>query len=524
MFFSDTPPVGISSICGSGALSDLMYVAPPTAFAGNTFTASAPAVHAVSTSVGVSAPGKIGTSSTRHVSIVGTSSAGLTMKRAPASTHARAVSESITVPAPISAASPIRCESVLMICTAFGTVIVISRTLMPPSRIASTAANASSADVARMTGTIPTSRMRSTTDTRRSAFHHPLYLGERRHARVAGRRHRQRAVRGAAFDGPLRAAIREEAVDQARCERIAAADPVHDLEIDTRRRFVERAVVPRDRAPVVARRRPRDTQRCRDHLQHWICRAYAADHLLERLDGQRGVMLVDAFDIESQRDAEVFLVAEEDIDERDELAIHRPRFLGAADALPERRTKVEVIREDLSVLARGFHRFAGDVRRCLRQRREDAPGVEPTDASGEETIPIDVACRQLRDRRVSAIGTTDRAAHAEAALREIETVARAPADAVIGDPALQHQIFDESSNGIVEERGDDGGAHAEAAPQAARDVVLAAAFPCLKGARRGDASVAGIEAQHHFAEGDEVVAGGSGVEDLHLRDASNPDP
>jgi hypothetical protein len=31
MFFSETPPVEMSSICGSGALSDFRYVAPPTA-------------------------------------------------------------------------------------------------------------------------------------------------------------------------------------------------------------------------------------------------------------------------------------------------------------------------------------------------------------------------------------------------------------------------------------------------------------------------------------------------------------
>src|SRR2546425_9416726 len=55
---SETPPVGISFICGSGALSARRYFGPPTALHGKTLTASAPACQAVTTSVGVNAPGK----------------------------------------------------------------------------------------------------------------------------------------------------------------------------------------------------------------------------------------------------------------------------------------------------------------------------------------------------------------------------------------------------------------------------------------------------------------------------------
>src|SRR5258706_11066915 len=50
-----------------------------------------------------------------------------------------------------------------MICTAPGTVRVISRMGMPPARMASTASSASAADVARTTGTMPISRMRCMT-------------------------------------------------------------------------------------------------------------------------------------------------------------------------------------------------------------------------------------------------------------------------------------------------------------------------------------------------------------------------
>ena len=69
-------------------------------------------------------------------------------------------------------------------------------------------------------------------------------------------------------------------------------------------------------------------------------------------------------------------------------------------------------------------------------------------------------------------------------LRPLRTVA---ADAVVLHPAhalldaaLQHQVLDEAADRVVGERRDDGGRQAEAAPQPARDVVLAAALPGLE--------------------------------------------
>src|SRR5205814_3234325 len=172
-----------------------------------------------------------------------------------------------------------------------------------------------------------------------------------------------------------------------------------------------------------------------------------------------------------------------------------------------------------------------NVRRRCRQRRKNAAGVKPARAAlAEEAIPIDVAAFHLRCGSVSAIRAAQRGAHAESALREIQSVARFSSDTVVIDPAqpreiataLQHQIFDQTSDGIIDERSDDRSVQSEAATQSARDVVFAAAFPRLKCTRRGDASVARIESQHHFAEGDEIVL--PVRSDLHLRDASSPDP
>src|SRR5204862_1223019 len=355
-----------------------------------------------------------------------------------------------------------------MIATAPGTVSVISRIGMPPARMASTAAKASSADAARTTGTRPTSRMRWTTfigaipsrsrararsrsrggGNRRfarplpgrgsgrghgrglrassahsyspayaggPALHHALDFGECGHARVARCRHGERAVGGAAFDGPLRAFLREKAVDQAGGEGVAAADAIEDLEIGARRRFVEGTVVPRNRAPIVDRRGVCDAECGRDDLQLRIGLAHFADHFLEGFFRQFAEVFVDAFDVEAEGDAEVFFVSEEHVDEGDELAIHGARLFGAADSLPQRRSIVQIVGNERAIFASGFNLFSRDVGSRFGKRGEDAAGVEPARA-GEDGVPIDVACFQLRDGGVSAIGAAECGAHAETAL------------------------------------------------------------------------------------------------------------
>src|SRR5437763_1172195 len=242
-------------------------------------------------------------------------------------------------------------------------------------------------------------------------------------------------------------------------------------------------------------------------------------------------MFVNAVDVDAEGDAEVFFVAEENVDQTGELTIDLAGFRRAADAFPERRTIVEIVGNDRAVLARRFHRFGRHGGRGLGERGENAAGMEPARAA-KDRVPIEIAGFELGDGGVAAVGAAERGARAESALGEVEAIARAPADAVVVDPAqpgeiaaaLQHEVFDQAPNSVVDERSDDGGAHAEAAAQAARDVVLAAPLPHLERARGGYAAVAGIEPQHHFAEADQVVAGARGVTNLHRRDASNPDP
>ena len=130
--------------------------------------------------------------------------------------------------------------------------------------------------------------------------------------------------------------------------------------------------------------------------------------------------------------------------------------------------------------------------------------------------PIEIAGGELAYGGVAAVGTACGGSNSEAALGEVEAVADIAADTVVLDPleqgevdaALKHEVFDEAADGVVSERGGDGGAQAEAATEAAGDVVLAAALPDLELAGGVDAGIAGIEAEHDFAEGERVPAAG----------------
>src|SRR5579864_1207459 len=112
-----------------------------------------------------------------------------------------------------------------------------------------------------------------------------------------------------------------------------------------------------------------------------------------------------------------------------------------------------------------------------------------------------------------SIRASDGASYSEAALGEVQSVARRPTNSVVRDPvdpariyaALEDEVFDQSADLVVGERGDDCGAVAEAAPQATGDVVFSAAFPCLERARRADAPVARVESEHHLTQRDDVV-------------------
>ena len=117
----------------------------------------APSRDAIINSEGVSAPGIANFPCACAVLMTGTDKPGLTRNSAPASRHSVACSERKTVPAPVSTLSPYLRTTSRITAGAFGTVMVISITGIPPAQMASTACRASSKLAALTTGTIPIS-------------------------------------------------------------------------------------------------------------------------------------------------------------------------------------------------------------------------------------------------------------------------------------------------------------------------------------------------------------------------------
>lgn len=158
--------------------------------------------------------------------------------------------------------------------------------------------------------------------------------------------------------------------------------------------------------------------------------------------------------------------------------------------------------------------------------------MEPARAvAAEDRIPVDVAELHRCRGRVRPIRGSQGRPHAEAALDEVETVAHSSPDAVVGTPhdvalvdaTLQDQVLEEAADGVVGECGDDRRAQPEAAAQTSRHVVLAAALGDGERASRRDPTFAGIEAEHHLAERDEVEAallGGLDREEAHAGTAT----
>ena len=176
---------------------------------------------------------------------------------------------------------------------------------------------------------------------------------------------------------------------------------------------------------------------------------------------------------------------------------------------------------------RGGHGLLDHVRRGRGEAGEDAAGVKPTHPERpEQMLPVHVARPKLRGGRVAPVGHAERAAHAEAALGEVEPVAHGASDPVVGhppdqrrvDPSLEDEVLEQVSDVVVGEGGHHRSPHSEATAQSAGDVVLAAPLPDPEGARVADALLPRVEAEHDLAERDQVVPallGGAELEDAH---------
>jgi hypothetical protein len=158
------------------------------------------------------------------------------------------------------------------------------------------------------------------------------------------------------------------------------------------------------------------------------------------------------------------------------------------------------------------------VARRLRECREDATGVKPAHTeTTEDVLPVDVARPELGRGTVPAIRAADRAANAEAPLREVQPVAHGATDAVGWHPldqrgvdaSLENQVLQQEAHLVADAGSDHRRPLAEAPPQTAGHVVLAAALPHPKLAGAANPALTRIQTEHDLPQGENVVPAGS---------------
>ena len=357
----------------------------------------------------------------------------------------------------------------------------------------------------------------------KAAGHEALDLGEGCHGGVAGGGHGEGAVGDAAVEGPGELAAGEEAVEEAGGEGVATADAVEDVEVgegEAGDGLAGRGGLVGDSkgGPAIAVGGVGAADGGGEDFEVGILGEDAAGHGCEGVEGVPG----GAVGIVAEGCGEVAFVAEEDVDEGEDGAVHFDGTLTASAGGPEGGAIVGVVAYEGAVAAGGGDGFANELGGVFGERGHDAAGVEDADAFGaEDGVPVDGAGLELGDGGMATVHHAEAGADAEAALEEVDAVAGVAAYAVEGlpvdvggvDAALEDEVFDEASYGVVDQGGGDGGAEIEAAAETAGDVVLAAALPDAEVARADDAAFAGIEAQHDFAEGEEVPAAvGGGAE------------
>src|SRR5271155_1401921 len=272
-------------------------------------------------------------------------------------------------------------------------------------------------------------------DAGADSSHHLRDFLQGSHGSVSRSGHSERTVRGAALHRPLRIMSRQKTIYQAGSEGIAAPDAVEDFEILAVSGLVELAIAIADGAPIILRGGFCFAQSGGDNLER-IFLHDRGDHLFETFHFERRVMLVHAWDFESERRGKILFIAEHDVYVRSDAAIYFLCGFLSAVGLPEGCAVIQVVGNGCAVAFRRLHGFEGDFGSCRGERAKNSTGVKPASALlAEDFVPIDFARFQLGNGGMAAIVTSEGGTNTEAALGEIETIACGVAYAIVFHPA-----------------------------------------------------------------------------------------
>src|ERR1039458_6234701 len=226
-------------------------------------------------------------------------------------------------------------------------------------------------------------------DARAAAFGKGADLFEGCHSGVAGEGGEQGPVSPAEFDGFLRGFAGEQTVEETGGEAIAAADAIENVEISDGR-GVGLAANPGDGAPTVAVGGVDLTEGGGDDLDFRMLGGGGIDHPEEG----GGIELGFGGDFgpgDAEALLQVFFVADQYVDVFDDAVENLDGAGGAAGDAPEFLAVIEVKGHHGAGGFSGLHGFDDDLGGGFREGGEDAAGVEPADAAGEDLLPIEIA-------------------------------------------------------------------------------------------------------------------------------------
>jgi len=159
---------------------------------------------------------------------------------------------------------------------------------------------------------------------------------------------------------------------------------------------IEFPVAPAHRAPVIHCGRFHAAHRGGRCLEVRKLFDRSGDHLFEGFDFKIGQIVIRPFDFKTETGRKILFVADHHIDVFSDLAVDLLTFLQSAEAFPERRTVVQVVRDHRAVFLGGFGRFNHQRTGGFRQRGKNPAGVQPTHAEFPKNVfPVDIADFEL---------------------------------------------------------------------------------------------------------------------------------
>src|ERR1041385_2622773 len=150
---------------------------------------------------------------------------------------------------------------------------------------------------------------------------------------------------GPVFNGSLRIAEFEKAIYQSGSEAVTATNAIEDFQVLPVRRFIELAICPTDRAPIIKAGRLNRAQGGGCHFEVRESACDFLDHSFKATHVNFFEVRVCTLDVETEASGKIFLIPNHDIDAMSNAAVDFLGSLVATDSFPQRGAVVQVVRD-----------------------------------------------------------------------------------------------------------------------------------------------------------------------------------